>query len=874
MMLEHLQEGLAHEAERSLVDSISAESITRPITSKKKKKKRLKRNGSNANQRTSFVEYDHKEDCEISDDSVHVEMILPPTTSSGITADFCDVNSGTNAPQSESNVTKVTVLKVLDDIIHNIFERHNVQDVEFNDFMEAVTVKSRVTIPCVDCVEVPTTAPMSNNAGPIVDSNQSETPVKSQKLWASRSSRRTSDDLARQNETPKLKRCTSFVDRSMADKKPPMHPNRNYLSTHFQPNVDVLWPSSDSLLFPQASQSQTSIFDGAPLCMSGALESWNSVACQKQNETSVFTDLLKQRQSTLDCDQIILSTAASIASSRVDTDTEDAGLDIDNDSTVSPFQESDALYRLDDATDLSDTDKGMSFAEVVTHGPKHGVCALSSEQRAGDKTAADDDRFDSPITNIISESQHDVELSPPLSAPQTPPPQLSPILVSLADLGKLRHELMEKSDVPKLPALNPTTSRTLAPSQSRGDLRSIDEWHKPPHRERDDHQNMRHRQVDALLSYRNVVVQSLPRKPPSQMSHDGKQTHRDDAYPILTKSARTTKTTRSVTKSMHNVPFTPGIEFPGLSKSRPPMPRVLHIDVACARSEGGLDGNDDASHCNVIPRAQNDDTKDGATTISSAHSSPKIEEFEALKEQRNSFRDMCLTLGAENAKLRNLLASKTCAPLYHPTHGQETIAYHNDQQWPLHNSFPHQFATQTTVAMSDAGIHSHPELAVRPLPYHGQRSEGIHGQSFSTASTDQMGDYSALGEDSAFGEGLYPSVVAVGASLRPWQALGGSVLSFSRRTSGGETTYAESDISLEHNIGMDSQARPSFGPSNGFHQESCFCGIESRLSMDINRYMKSLKSQLMKTEGRRSQIVEAITKTVKVNYTPDLRISF
>ena len=436
--------------------------------------------------------------------------------------------------------------------------------------------------------------------------------------------------------------------------------------------------------------------------------------------------------------------------------------------------------------------------------------------------------------------------------------------MSLADLGKLRDEYLEKSDVPKVPAVGPTISRSLAPSQSRDDLRSIDEWRKPHRRERDDHQNMGHRQVDALLSYRNVVAQSVPRKPPSLTSYDGKQMHRDDAHQILTKSTRSIKTTRSGTRSMQNVPYTPGPEFPGLSKSRPPMPRVLHL--SCARSEGGLDGNDDASHCNVMPRAHTDDTKDGATTISSGHSSPETEQFETLKEQRNSYRDMCLTLGAENAKLRNLLASKTCAPLYHPSHAQETMpsfVYHNNQQWPSHNSFPDQFTTQA-VAMSDAGIHSHHELAVRPKTYRGQRSEGVHCQSFSTTSTDQLVDPSATSEDDT---GLYPRVVAIGVSHNriPWQARGESVQSFGRRTSGGGTTYAESDISLEHNIGQDSQPRPSFGPSNGFHQDSFFGGIESRLSMDITRYMKSLKSQLKKTEDRRLRVVEAITKTVKVN---------
>ena len=881
IMLEHLQEGLAREAERSLVKSISAESSTKPNTNKKKKK-RLKKKGSNVNQHTTrYIEGDQTENCEVSDDDVHVESILLPISPAGNFVDFCDANSTNNlSPQSEKNVAKVTVLKVLDDIIHNVFVRLGVQDDEFNDFTEAVTVKSRFKIPCVDKTlslnddEVATTALVSNKAGPIVDAaidspqrnahpcNPSQSPVQSRQLRVSRSRRPTSDFSVRQNETSKLKRCTSLGDRSMADKKPPVYPNKIYQPTQCQSNDDdFLWPSLESPFFLQASQGQTSIFDGAPLCLSGALDSWNSVACKKQNETSIFTDFLKNGQEISGRDQINLasSTAASIASSREDM--EDAGLDIDDDCLTSPFLECDALHCVES---LNDGSKAVHFKEVKVQHANYDLSAALTEQIASDGTAADEDRVDSPTINIISESHHDIELSPTPSAPPTPPPQLSPILVSLADLGKLRDEYLEKSDVPKVPAVGPTISRSLAPSQSRDDLRSIDEWRKPDCRERDDHQNMGHRQVDALLSYRNVVAQSVPRKPPSLTSYDGKQMHRDDAHQILTKSTRSIKTTRSGTRSMQNVPYTPGPEFPGLSKSRPPMPRVLHL--SCARSEGGLDGNDDASHCNVMPRAHTDDTKDGATTISSGHSSPETEQFETLKEQRNSYRDMCLTLGAENAKLRNLLASKTCAPLYHPSHAQETMpsfVYHNNQQWPSHNSFPDQFTAQA-VAMSDAGIHSHPELAVRPKTYRGQRSEGVHCQSFSTTSTDQLVDPSATSEDDT---GLYPRVVAIGVSHNriPWQARGESVQSFGRRTSGGGTTYAESDISLEHNIGQDSQARPSFGPSNGFHQDSFFGGIESRLSMDITRYMKSLKSQLKKTEDRRLRVVEAITKTVKVN---------
>lgn len=779
IILEHLQEGLAREAERSLVKLMVATRLTKPCVNKKKKK-RLKKKMVTASW-TRHIEDDQAEERQISDDDVHIEVILPHITPFGLVTNL--------SPQSD----KITVLKVLDDIIHDVYTRLGVQDDEFDDFTDAVTVKSRSKIPSVrktlseDNLEV--AAADVGCKGTTIDSAINQ--------FCGSRSRQT----VRQGDRSKQKRSTSLGDGLVLDRKPPMYPNKIYQPTRTQSgNGDLNWLSFDSQLFPQASHCQTSIFDGAPLCMSGSLESWNGVACQKQKETSIFTDLLNNIDAASERDQIYLasSTAASIASSREDL--EDLVHEIDDDCLVSPFNE------------------------------------FSANQAS---RASADVRLDT-----------ESPMSPTPSAPPTPPPQLSPILVSLADLGKLREEF----DFPQNPAMG-------------DDIRSIGEWRKSKRRDTDDHQNMGHRQVDALLSYRNVVAaQSVSRKLSSMKSFDGKQILRDDAHPNLTKSTRSIKTTRSGAKSMQNANYTPGPDFPSLSKSRSTMPRVLHLDLACARSEGGLDGNDDASHCNVIPRGRTVElSKDGATTISSVHINPETEEFATMKEQRNSYRDMCLTLGAENAKLRNLLASKTCAPLYHPTHAPGTVssfAYHNDQQWPAQNSFPDQFGTQATVAMSDVGIHSHPELVVRSITHHGLYGEGISvGETFSTTSNDHFVDQSVVSEDDTG----YPSVVAIGISQSSIsrQFRSGSVNSYNRRVSGGVSAYAESDISLDHNTGQDFYARPSFGLSKIFQQDSFYGGIESRLSMDINRYMKSLKSQLLKTEDRRIRAVEALTKAVK-----------
>jgi hypothetical protein len=194
---------------------------------------------------------------------------------------------------------------------------------------------------------------------------------------------------------------------------------------------------------------------------------------------------------------------------------------------------------------------------------------------------------------------------------------------------------------------------------------------------------------------------------------------------------------------------------------------------------------------------------------------------------------MCLTLGAENAKLMNLLASKTCTPLYRPTlFAQEAVPsfFYSEQHWPAPNSFPNQFSTQSIVAMSDAGIHR---------------------------------AYSAMSED---GTDIHPSVVAIveNQNTSSWQARGDSVHSVGYRTSGCGT-YADSDTSFERNLGQESIAFNRVHHHDAFFGPIPLHGIKSRLSEDITRYMNSLQSQLKKAEGRRIRAVEGITKTVKAS---------
>ncbi|KAL7444102.1 hypothetical protein ACHAXH_009948 [Discostella pseudostelligera] len=859
LVMEFVQEGLAREAERSLIQSLaSVEVDTKPTAFKKKKRAKKKRSTANQSTKSGTNKVDQSDDDEISDDEdePHVELILHTSMPPVPHSDSSEGNRMNYLLQNEKNDTKMIVLSILNDVIYNAFAKLGVEDDDFNEFKDAVPAKYRTSerephCPSIDKsrsaddIEVATTALVSNRIGARVDaamtflqrassdSNNFQSQIRSRQLWASRSTRQT-------GSSPQRRRSAS-IGAASSDKKPPMYPSKMNQPTNMSSD-DALWPSSDSLLIPQASRTETSIFDGAPLCLSGALDGWNSVACQRQSETSIFTELLNNDQATTnpDCQQrnIASSTAASIASSSAVSMAssreymEDSGLDCIGDFLAPQFVECDG-----DRPPIGAI-KSFNFKSMEM---RTGTCDLSMDlpnQLAFDSTdemngdTLSKDGVDYLSTNVISESNRDMEMSPTPFAPPTPPPQLSPILVSLADLGKLRVELLEQSDlqssvIPKPSVQGHLTAQSLKPSLSRDDLRSIDECRKPSRRERDDHHNIGHRQIDALLSYRNVVAKPAHRKPPSLKSFDGKQKHRDDSHPILTRSTRSIKTTRSGARSIHTTLYGPE---PILQTSEPILNRVLHLAVACAKSESGLDGDDGASHCNVMPSAHTEDTmtKDG-TTISSVHSPPATEELATLKEERNLYRDMCLTLGAENAKLMNLLASKTCTPLYRPTlFAQEAVPsfFYSEQHWPAPNSFPNQFSTQSIVAMSDAGIHR---------------------------------AYSAMSED---GTDIHPSVVAIveNQNTSSWQARGDSVHSVGYRTSGCGT-YADSDTSFERNLGQESIAFNRVHHHDAFFGPIPLHGIKSRLSEDITRYMNSLQSQLKKAEGRRIRAVEGITKT-------------
>lgn len=695
----NLQEGLAREAERSLLQSISEEKARVDKERQVQSSRYEKRQHTQELMKHRLDKLDEVDDDSSDDDSqCHVEDILPAAaTTFGVTT--CSTASSDN----ENNDSKMAVLQVIDDILSVVFQRNSLtSDIDLspsNNRLESTNSNLSIgKTPSADDIEV-----SPNESGKGGAPNAAMTFIR-------REARRRSSDSADQTRTNPLKRSKSSGDNSRHCFRPPLS-----MST---PSKESYRLGREYEKFQDQPEDPTHRVkrNGDIDCYDGATQSMQGGPSEYRGDVYIASP-----------------TAASVASS-----SEDAGLELSKDI-----------------------------------------------------------------------------IDPPKTLAKRPSPSQS-------------HHISHSQTLNRANLEATLTSRTLAPSMSREDLCSVDVHQLQPRRSRDDHHTVGHRQVDALLSYRNVVAQS--RKAPSLKSFDsGKHGLRDDP-PNHTGTARSIKTTRSMRLS--------GRHFPSLSSSvtsmksqrEPIINKVLHLDVACAKSEGGLDGGaEDASHCNVIPRVQTDEmTKDGATTISTVHF-PRREaeehEFGTLKEERDSYRDMCLNLGAENAKLRNLLASRTCVPLHYPTEPASPFFHFNEQPQFTYN-YPtaqnHQLSTQSIYAMSDNW-------------------------------TDH--DSAVLSEDDG-----HPSVIAFGeshnnATMGGWYPRGDS--SYGRRTS-----VTESDTSVEH-LGQQSyqfsgRNLDSFLGPIGSHN-----GMQSRLTKDINRYISSLKTQLKKSEHRRLQAIQGVTRIIK-----------
>lgn len=245
-------------------------------------------------------------------------------------------------------------------------------------------------------------------------------------------------------------------------------------------------------------------------------------------------------------------------------------------------------------------------------------------------------------------------------------------------------------------------------------------------------------------------------------------------------------------------------------------------DYSC-RSETALEEQDEyqnLSNKNIFfddRLAPNAAAKDYSTTISSPEDAIQHEMITVLREERNSYRDMCLTLGAEVAKLKNMLASQKNSSRPHSAEFQSaygqfpirtTIVF--DPESVSHHAFQSAARARTTAAMSDAGC-------------------GIDHESL-------------VSEDDAHrlvnGENILrqPSTI----------------------------TMSGSDASLDHMSTQNTIQIPFVGIKairDGPDPVS-LNGMQSRLTKDIMQFLESINMQLRKLDGKRNLAVERMTRLV------------
>lgn len=472
-----------------------------------------------------------------------------------------------------------------------------------------------------------------------------------------------------------------------------------------------------------------------------------------------------------------------------------------------------------------------------------------------------------PTTPVFEDdkSRSDSDFQSP-SPPSTPSPTLSPILVSLSDLSQMPIESLEQLGIaparslssesiasrPSLPLERPTVPQMVS-RLSRDNLRTSFSADEPdgkrgarlstkatetsiynksaagrPSKSRDDHDIIDkatvRRSADALSSYRKLVL----RPGSSRDDHDIKVPVRET--PTRINSYRNVAARGSLA---------PGISFSKFIVTDSPrkgfghfhfesMTSGKHNDgMLSTRSETALDGRDDYQSWHETSGSKNDDvdnntiTKDGTTTISSGMSQREPEEILMLREQRNAYRDMCLTLGAENAKLKTLLAAQRNSTIQ-PSMGMQPGMQPGYGYPPFRNggifdpasvtqSFHIAPRARTLAAMSDAGY---------------------RGEQESLASEDD-----------------------VAARILASESL--------RQLSSG-VTVAESDASLDHNSGYNIIHMPiGVQHSRDMRDNVSLNAMQSRLARDIFQFLETTTAQLRKLDVKIQSAVERMNRLVK-----------
>jgi hypothetical protein len=602
-----------------------------------------------------------------------------------------------------------------------------------------------------------------------------------------------------------------------------------------------------------------------------ALDGWGRIQGFTSRDRSIMEDFFDGQTQEAVCvnDIMASSTAASIASS---TEVNAVDVDVETIMDEDGCGLTDAVKELA-IREAATAGSRISMKSVVANIPKEvqsgtAIPFVESAMRLSQESMlhVQPECEDLAMTDVVSIDDECHSPSPP--PPSTPSPTLSPILVSLADLQEMRKESVCRDnpvDTANLSSYRsfsaattslPNSPRLLTPprpqiptSLSRDNLKLADDSDQKTTGKESPASFKLHLKSPSVLR-KSMKVKSMDdteikSKSNLRRFNDGivsyvhgasrlPRFHDDHAIrprrSILLRSPDVltpyrTAATRAVASSNRTEKFDSLKPFENLNLNHNTNATGRSIGDGCARSEIAGDAHDDYLNWNDSRRSTaNDDgdnhtvtkdgdnhtvTKDGSTTITSALSQREPEEVSTLREERDAYRDMCLTMGAEVAKLKNILAAQKSSMFFSvaPEYADPLLypVVHTHSVGPDAVKFENIPRARTLAAMSDAGY---------------------------------KGEYESLASDDDGGR------------------LAGS------RHPSSSVTGVGSDVSVE-NCGYYALQSPLGAPlTRDLHDLTSLRGMQSRLSKDILHFLDATNMHLRKQDSKRMKAVERMTRLV------------
>lgn len=554
-----------------------------------------------------------------------------------------------------------------------------------------------------------------------------------------------------------------------------------------------------------------SVHGGNSWNFEGIFDEFDRMKWQQCREKSIFADLFMKDEIPMinTINQVVSSTAMSIVPLNLEENNfisdENAAVQLDVDGPA----------QIESAPAAGTLIERLTMQGQHKNRDKPGNITLTIPPDFSQEDRENDGNFNTKEIDIVADPlAHNARATQSLFDPQmtTLPPQCSSISASLEGFKTIRASTFS-TDFPdrcdtssqvrrnysnfvsgSLPSTPTPTSvnnnRTLTSSRSRDDLRITSLT------------------VDQLTKKRGRILQRY-----------------DDAQPR--KPAITRYHCRPVT--LPNALFDSGVSTfspPSdvLEVHLDPNSHKNQIDRECSRSETAIEMYTEDPHWSENHQLRPDvevghvtATEDDSTTISAL--SKREADENMILEERNTFRDMCLTLGAEVAKLKNLLAVQHGGLLYHGmdyTSGPQDVMQNSSYNQAFTPAFFNGITRDVlnVGAMSDAGVH-----------------RGDHDSAVSEDGTDAIRSHDFLRR---------PRAIHV-------------------RIMSSAGTAAASDISVDpptsNMIHNPSSFRPSF---SSFPAQS----MQSRLTKDIMNFLKSTSLQLSNQDTRRQAAIERLSRLV------------